>query len=168
MTGEFEKADQRLAKAISMYESMGNLRSLGMALGNLGSLQFDRGQFAQAETTMLRALQIHEEVGNTAFQPTTLGNLGAVRLKAGDVEGAEAYYQRAVDLAPHSRSPVARGGAILGHALCLAILGRRQQAISKWAEGSQVLQRCQADRELESRHKQMREECQKAGIEPLA
>lgn len=166
--GELDQAEVALTSAVGLFRAMGNLRSLGMTLGNLGNLLYDRGQLAEAEQTLQRALSIHEEVGNVAFKPNTLSNLGAVRLRLGDIPGACALYARAVELMPFSRSPVVRGAILLGYATCLAAAGDRAKALAHWHDGSTTLRKCGADRELEARLAEMRMQCAKAAVDPLA
>ena len=84
--------------ALQQHRAMGNIRSEGIVLGQLGLLQAQSGQHSAALTSYTAALQRHRAVGNARSEGIVLSNLGGLQLSLGDIETGTRMLQDAAAL----------------------------------------------------------------------
>ena len=87
-TGEFERAEKLLQKALELAHRVDLETEYGMAAAVMSSLALEQGRFAQAESNAERARRAYDE-GEYAFTPIILyPTLAAARADRGDRDGA--------------------------------------------------------------------------------
>jgi tetratricopeptide (TPR) repeat protein len=62
-TGDYERAEELYAEAISAATSVGDRKLIGIATNNLGNVAMQRREFTRAIALFQRALQISREIG---------------------------------------------------------------------------------------------------------
>ncbi|MEM9075070.1 MAG: tetratricopeptide repeat protein, partial [Myxococcota bacterium] len=68
------------------------------ALGNFGSVLYQRGEYREAERRFAEAIAIDERAGRIMEVALSRLNFGAVQLALGDAEGAQASYEAALEV----------------------------------------------------------------------
>ena len=108
-TGRHGPARARLARAVTVSEAAGDLRSLAYALSMLGRLQTRLVEQAEAHATLTRSLEITVDDGWLTFVPWPEALLGEVELDMGDEQSAAARFDHAYALGCHIQDPCWEG-----------------------------------------------------------
>jgi len=116
MLGELDSARSHLARSHAIALRLRDWRTLGNALGALGSLEQAEANDAAAHTAFTDALAIRGRSGDDRGAAADENNLGLLAESAGDTAGARRWYGAA--LARNRRA--ARGGAAAANLANLA------------------------------------------------
>ena len=103
-------ANERISVLKAAQESahgLGDRRSEGNHLGNLGLAYAALGDVQKAISYYTQALEIDGEIGDRRVEGVHLGNLGNAYRNLGDVQQAISYYTQALEIARE----IGRGGA---------------------------------------------------------
>jgi tetratricopeptide (TPR) repeat protein len=118
--GNLETAEDRLRRARSQFDSIGDDHSATICLANLGVVAGNRGNYETAEDRLRRAGSQFDSIGDDHSATKCLLNLGTVARKRDNLETAEDRYGRA-------RSLFDSIGDDNGVASCTANLGKIAQ-----------------------------------------
>lgn len=132
--GQFREALQSLLPALEIYQKVGDLRSQGITLGDLGLVYHNLGQYQQAIELYELAIGIAREIGNQRNEGAVLGSLGHSYEALGQ-------HQQAINLYEQQLSIVRAVGHRRGEAYALGNLGvayrnlgQEQQAIAAYQQ----------------------------------
>lgn len=132
--GEVDDARRLYQQAIVALRAASDLRTLALAVANLGSLEHDLGNLDEARRGYLEAQELEQKLGMRSDEGIAQMNLGHLALELFDIDEARAFYERAIAIQREVGSR--RWGAIaLGYlGLCHEIAGRRDQARDVYLE----------------------------------
>lgn len=97
--GELDEAEDLYLRAGALAQSVGDLRTAGMAEQNRGVLANIRGDVVEAINRYESALARHEALGDHRLAALTLNNLGMAHVDIGRFEAADRCFREALDLA---------------------------------------------------------------------
>ena len=103
--GRYEEAFEKLERAASLYEEMGNRRDLGTVFNSLGRVFRAHGQLGEALRYQLKALDLHQAIGEPLSLMQSLNAVATVHGMLGHVKEAREFYERALVIAERSSSP---------------------------------------------------------------
>ncbi len=86
-------------QAIAIAREVGNRRSEGVTLGNLGWLRHEQARIPEAMEHYQQAIAIAREVGNRQNEGVTLGNLANLHREQGRLPEALEHFQQAIAIA---------------------------------------------------------------------
>ncbi|HEV8398308.1 MAG TPA: CHAT domain-containing protein [Gemmatimonadales bacterium] len=92
----YDSADVYLARSRDLAEAIGDYRTLGNAVGTLGSVSKDRGDLRRATELYTRASELRERTGDTRGLAADRNNLGLIAEELGDLAAARAAYEAAL------------------------------------------------------------------------
>lgn len=78
-------------KALSLYQRLGEKRSVAETFQNMGNIYWDKGDFKEAQNQYSAALQIAKDISNHALMAHGYSSLGSVFLELKQFEKAIAY-----------------------------------------------------------------------------
>ena len=103
--GDFARAKELLAKAISAFQSRGSKAYLGLAYQARATMHHENLDFVAARQDYQRALALLEAAGMVDYQARVLANLGEAETQAGDLASAARHIDEAFRRAPAQQSP---------------------------------------------------------------
>jgi class 3 adenylate cyclase/tetratricopeptide (TPR) repeat protein len=127
------------ARALEIYERLGDVEQEGNVLNNLAGFAYFAGRWGEALELFARAADCAERAGNRGDVATSILNIGEVLSDRGQYDDAEMYLRRARKLssATGERTSAANATAILGR---LAVRqGRFEDGIQSLTEASDEL-----------------------------
>lgn len=132
--GAVDEARRLYQQASVSLRAAGDLRTLALAVANLGSLEHDLGNLDAARHGYLDALEIERQLGMRSDEGIAQMNLGHLALEAFDIDAARALYERSIEIQREVGNR--RWHAItLGYlGLCHEIAGRRDEARDVYVE----------------------------------
>jgi len=131
LRGEAEPAERSYREALARAESIGHLRSIGIASCNLGNvLCRDRGALDDAREAYARYLATSERLGDRLGVATALHNLAIVDRMRGDFAGAELRYARALQEMEALGDKSGLPSTLNGLALAMRPIGKRDEAVA--------------------------------------
>jgi serine/threonine protein kinase/tetratricopeptide (TPR) repeat protein len=143
--GKYSLAEQYYQKALGIRQHLAGGRpdpEVATSLGNLGSLQQDRGDFAGAISFYRRALEMRRQLfkGPNFKTSVSLNNLGYALQASGDLAGAERCYREAlaipVEYLPSVSTP--RAGFLRNLASVLVAEGKIAEAEADAREAAAI------------------------------
>ncbi|MGO8947315.1 MAG: ATP-binding protein [Ktedonobacterales bacterium] len=96
--GDDALAARRLEAAATLGRETGDVRTVQIALNNLGIIAEQQGDLEQAEARYVESLALARGAGNQRGIAASLSNLGVLAVSRGDLERAEDYFQEALAL----------------------------------------------------------------------
>jgi tetratricopeptide (TPR) repeat protein len=112
MTGEHDRAVERLTEALRLYEAAGDVGGYADTLNRIGVAFYDHGDLDDAEAAYHRALALRREVVDEVAVAGLHNNLAKVRTVRGDLDGAADHLEAGpVEVRGRGRGPRARHGA---------------------------------------------------------
>ena len=96
--GSPDRARQLFERALEIHREVGNRRSEGVVLGNLGNLHKLTGSLDRALELYESALEIHKELGNRGHEGNVLGNLGNLHMETGSLDRARRLFESAMEI----------------------------------------------------------------------
>jgi tetratricopeptide (TPR) repeat protein len=128
--GDGDGAERALREALARAESIGHLRSIGVAACNLGNVLYrDRGQLDEAREAYARYLTTSERLGDRLGVATALHNLAVIDRTRGDLAGAEARYARSLQEIEALGDRESLPATLNGLALAMRPAGKRDDAV---------------------------------------
>ena len=89
--------------ALTIHREVGDRKAVGIALGNIGQIESDRGQFETAAQNLYRALDIFRDIDNMPLQAGTLNYIGEMYMARGDLDNAYSSIQESIDVSRKTR-----------------------------------------------------------------
>ena len=132
--GDQAGCGESLAKAASLFQSIGDKRDLAVALNNMGNNDIGRGDLAHAIEHLTQSLRIMEEREDSSMVARLLGNIGVIYDMQGDTANALDYYHRRIAIAEAISQK-----DILGEALANIAMIRQNQ--KRYAEATSGYER---------------------------
>lgn len=126
--GEYELADEYLARAIDAAEALGLASEVAQVRNNLGFAQLQLGRAAEAERTFRQAIDTHKSLGALVSLVGPYNGLGSVLRQQKRYEQAREYFDRARTLAQESEDRVNVGVAYMNLGQCAILTGRLTDA----------------------------------------
>ena len=102
--GRYEEAFDKLDRARSLYEEVGNRAAVGTVFNSLGRVYRAHGRIDDALQFQLKALELHEAAGSQFELMQSLNAVASVYLMLDRLTDAREYYERALALAEQSDS----------------------------------------------------------------
>jgi len=93
---EYDSAEVYLERSRDLAERIADYRTLGNAVGTLGSVNKDRGDLRRASELYARASELRERTGDARGLESDRNNLGLVAEALGDLAGARRAYAAAL------------------------------------------------------------------------
>lgn len=93
-----EGAAQMIAKAMTIFETLGHQQGMAETYNSMGIIQTIRSAVDDAEGLFRKALDIFQSAGDLEGVANVYGNLGQVARTRGDLDGAERLHQQALEL----------------------------------------------------------------------
>jgi tetratricopeptide (TPR) repeat protein len=130
--GQFDQAQQAYESGLEISKEVGDHRSVGVKLGQLGHLALSRGELAEARRRYADALQTFRAMDEPQTEAVVWHQLGLVAEKAQEWDEAERCYREAVRIREQIRD--LRGLAMTCNQLAIVaeVAGRLDDA-EKWA-----------------------------------
>jgi CHAT domain-containing protein/tetratricopeptide (TPR) repeat protein len=144
-TSQFRAALQSWEQALAIYQDIGDRRSEGNALTNLGNAYHSLGDYRQAISFHEQALAIARELEDRLGEGTDLTNLGNAYYSLGDYQQAISVYEQALAIFHELEDRLGEGAALTGLGNAYFSLGDYRQAISFHEQALAI------SRELENR-----------------
>jgi ATP/maltotriose-dependent transcriptional regulator MalT/DNA-binding SARP family transcriptional activator len=136
--GEFEKAEELAANAVSLLEESENEHALAAALIDLSSMQAQRGRMIASNVTSNRAHEILVGIGSPLPLAMSYNNLAFDAHMQGRYEEALSLYGEALKQARLAGAPVREATVLFGQADIFNDLGLALQAAELYAQGLMV------------------------------
>lgn len=137
----FDDAYACYVEAVALFESLGDLRHLGLYLANLAMLDFDRGRIADAARRFGRAIRHLEEAEDRRFLAIAVGSLGMLELGLGRLEVAIGRFERAYALLQEASDPRSEALSLGRLSAALACKGEIEPATAAIAKGERLARR---------------------------
>jgi non-specific serine/threonine protein kinase len=96
--GEYELAQEWLAKALSAYRDLGNREGIATALAGLGATATLLGHHDQAASLLAESLELREAMGNKWGTAASLGSLAVLAVRDGNFSRARVYLAKSLAL----------------------------------------------------------------------
>jgi tetratricopeptide (TPR) repeat protein len=96
--GRFDEAQNRFEAALPVFQEMEDLRSVGVTLGQLGTLALRRGDLAEARQRYAEALQTFRALGEPQSEAVAWHQFGRVAEEAEEWDEAERCYRESLKL----------------------------------------------------------------------
>lgn len=138
--GRYDEAFERLERAASCFESLGEESGVGQVLHLVGTVAAQRGNYAKAVDNYEASLAIRERLGDKASMASLLSNLGIVAEYRGDYERSRGFHERALAL----RTEIGDRRGIGNSTNCLgmvSVLQKRYAEARDWFQRSMLLNR---------------------------
>ena len=98
-TGQLEKAEESIRKAIEIDREYQSEASLASDYGDLSRIYQERGQLDEAEKWLRKAIDIHERRGDELNLATSYNNLSMIHGTRGQLDETEKWLRKAVEIA---------------------------------------------------------------------
>jgi CHAT domain-containing protein/Tfp pilus assembly protein PilF len=112
--GQYQESFEYDQKTLSLAREIGNKRSEGIALGNLGVYYANVGNFPEAMKLFYDKLAVMKELNNKTEQVSVLSNIGALNDWQGNVQKSLESYREAMKIL-EGQEDKKRLGLILGN-----------------------------------------------------
>ena len=134
----FDEAAERLERAGTAFESLGDEPGLGRVFHLEGNLAFQRGDFAEARARYEQGLEIGRRSANRRLMANVLSNLGMVAGYGGEYELARSFNEQALELRTElgDRWAIAVSNTNLG--MLASQLGRNDEARARFDEAMRL------------------------------
>jgi tetratricopeptide (TPR) repeat protein len=119
-------------EALQIRREIGDKRSLGDTLIDMGNLSDDRGDHDGALKMYKEALELEREIGNESLQAICLNNIGSVYSEKNQYDDALTYFQQVLQLREKSKVPQDIVEAVHNLGQVLGGMGQYDQAISDY------------------------------------
>ncbi len=96
--GQFDEAQKQYEAALPIFHEIEDHRSVGVTLGQLGTLALERGDLARAGRRYTEALETFRALGEPQSEAIIWHQLGMVAQEAGDWDEAERCYRESLKL----------------------------------------------------------------------
>ena len=96
LQGRYKQALEHCEQALLIHRELGDRRSEGATLGNLGGLHRSQGRIEQGQSYFTQSLAIHREVGDRRGEGRVLSNLGTLHMNQGGMAQALSRYEQAL------------------------------------------------------------------------
>jgi tetratricopeptide (TPR) repeat protein len=136
--GLWSEAQDKLGKAVQAARTVGDRKSEGASLGNLGIFCHSLGQVEEAIEYHAQALVISREIGDRRGEGNHLGNLGLAYAALGQVEEAIGYYEQALEIAREIGDRRGEGNHLGNLGLAYADLGQVEEAIGYYEQALEI------------------------------
>jgi tetratricopeptide (TPR) repeat protein len=100
--GQFDEAQQAYASGLEISKEVGDHRSVGIKLGQLGTLAMRRGDLGEAARRYGEALETFRTLGEPESTAGMLYQLGMIAQMLGEWEEAEGHYREALQYCEQS------------------------------------------------------------------
>ena len=127
---EFQAAIESWQQALALYQTVGNRRGEGNALGNLGIAYFSMGQYHRAIEFHQDQLTIAREIGDRQGETISLGNLGGAYYFLGQYEHTLDLLQDQLNLAREIGDRQSEANALANLGSTYNVLSQYQQALA--------------------------------------
>jgi CHAT domain-containing protein/Tfp pilus assembly protein PilF len=131
--GEIDRAITLMAEAMTLYESIGDKRSIAVLWGSLGIAYWYKGDFRAVAEQYDKALTARRAIEDRILEGRTLNGLGSVNYQLGNLDVALGYYRQAIDLRRQT-------GDIDGLATSLTYLGNTYLAMGRMVDARIALE----------------------------
>jgi diguanylate cyclase len=128
MTGEHDRAVERLTEALRLYEAAGDPGGCADTLNRIGVAFYDHGDLDDAEAAYHRALELRREVADEVAVAGLHNNLAKVRTARGDLDGAADHLAEA--RARFEAAGETRGVGMVLHNLAVVELDRGRTRVA--------------------------------------
>ncbi|WP_321162537.1 CHAT domain-containing protein [Nostoc sp. KVJ3] len=132
--GEKQKALSYYNQALSLYRQVGDKKSEGVSLNNIGSVYYFLGENQKALSYYNQSLSLHRLIKNKSGIATTLNNVGKVYLELQENQKALSYFSQSLSL--HQQAGDKRGipTALNNIGIVYLNLGENQKALSYFSQ----------------------------------
>lgn len=138
--GQFQAALAHFLPALEIYQEVGDLRSQGITLGDLGLVYHNLGQHQQAIQLYELAIAIAQEIGNRRNEGAVLGNLGHAYEALGQHQRAIALYEQQLAIVREVGYRHGESYALGNLGIAYSNLGENQQAINAYQQALAIAQ----------------------------
>ncbi|MEO0407620.1 MAG: tetratricopeptide repeat protein [Cyanobacteria bacterium P01_A01_bin.135] len=138
--GQFQAALEHFLPALEIYQEVGDLRSQGITLGDLGLVYHNLGQHQQAIQLYALAIAIAREIGNQRNEGAVLGNLGHAYEALGQHQQAIALYEQQLAIVREVGHRRGESYALGNLGIAYGNLGENQQAIDAYRQALAIAQ----------------------------
>ena len=132
MQGDSAQAMKHYLQGLQGYEAINFKKGIGIILGNIGTLYFERFDFEKAKHYYERAYKLQKEQKNISSCANLLNNLGAMEAQQGNLEEAFPLFKEAYEMSKPLNDPVLTS-------YCLSHLGRVHFEQNKFAKAKVYL-----------------------------
>lgn len=148
LLGERVPAEAQFAAAVQYLTGPPSSAERAGYCEMLASLREAQGRFDEAAALLWRAVAIHRAMRRFEEQGACLCRVAFLGLQDGQIEAASRLFSQARGLLPFERSPGLAARCSLGFALCLALLGEKEQALFLRKESLNLADRVTDGRDL--------------------
>ncbi len=127
----------RSARALALYEEIGDLDGQALVLNNLGAFAYFEGRWDDALDLYRRGLDARERLGDVANGADITFNIGEILVDRGELAEAEERIRHALRVWQAAESP-------FGVAIATRLLGRAASRSGRYDEGLELLHEARA------------------------
>ena len=132
-SGDIKRAVRKYEEALSIFRKIGDLKSEGVTLNNLGNLYKERDQYAEAEEFYQKSLEIAKKADDVGLEGGILNNLGTLYKAWGQFEKAAQCYEKSLDIV--KKIGVRHEGIVLNN------LGNVYESWGQYARAAELYQK---------------------------
>ena len=111
LLGEFDLAIENLNNALSIFESIDDLKNVAGVLNDIGLVYKNRSKYDVAAERFMRALKIYEQLHDVEGISIASNSIGQVMFYKGDYKGAIEFFKKYFDVNTVLHKPYAVAGA---------------------------------------------------------
>lgn len=138
--GDLDKAVALYHEARSLYEKIGDKRSIAVIWGSLGVAHWSRNDMNAVKESYEKALAARREIEDRILEGKTLNGLGSLHFMMGEYETAVSYYQGAIELRRKTGDMPGLGVSLTYVGNANARLGRLGEAGDAYREALGILE----------------------------
>jgi tetratricopeptide (TPR) repeat protein len=147
MNGKLQEAEKKYNEAITIHRQLGNNRSLGIMLGNMGDLLILRKKWTKAEDSLQQSIEICDAVfpiAGAVFR----GSMGLVMAQKGHINEARRLLKEGEKVL-RDKNTIELGKLLCKSALIEHQVNNRETAESFFREAQEVAKRMKVNEKSE-------------------
>lgn len=139
--GKIEPALDHLARALELYEAVGDVHGTAATADDIGRSYWSSGNIKNAARFLQRAAELRERHGDRAGLAVTLTNLGILAMSSGHSERARRHLERAIALRRESKKVHGLIESLNVHGALLLQIGETDAAVAAMEEAYELAKR---------------------------
>jgi len=134
----YEEAEQRTRAVLAKAEEMGDLRTRGAMLNNLGLVLTALGHPNEGMDVQRESLAVREKVGDLRGQAVTLGSMGLALHSVGKWKEALDWHRSALKLREQLKDRAGQGYSLANIGNAMVALGRLDEALDYYKKSVEI------------------------------
>jgi tetratricopeptide (TPR) repeat protein len=136
--GRLDEAAAAYEKAIAMAEQRGDMRSVAVGRGNLGTVRMYQGRYDEALAAHVAARDIFERLGEPAMVATAWHQIGMGHREAEQYEAAERAYRQSLAIKVREGNRAGQAGSLNELGRLYDGMGRLEEAVTFYRQAADI------------------------------